>query len=121
MIKKIFLFQFIVLCLSSCGQDYNSNYNDRGTYADIGIPPGDPLYNPYVILQNKCFSCHSSEWQNYKTSAQWVNAGLVTPGNYNISKLKVNLKNYGGTMPPEPTSPLLSSELEILRVWINNL
>ncbi len=119
--KKLFIIFFAIL-LSSCGQDYNSNYNDRGTYADIGIPPGDPLYTPYVILQNKCFSCHSSEWQNYKTSAQWVTAGLVTAGNYNISKLKVNLKNYsGGTMPPDPTSPLTSTELDTLKTWINNL
>lgn len=107
--------------LASCGQDYNSNYNDRGTYADIGIPPGDALYQPYVIMQNKCFSCHGSQWKDYITSQQWADAGLITKGNFAASTLKTNLKNFGGTMPPDPYSPLTAAELDTVKNWINSL
>jgi len=117
--NKSFLILFFLIFLNSCGQDYNSNYNDRGTYADIGIPPGDPLYNSYIILQNKCFSCHV--WGDYKTSAQWESAGLVTAGNFNGSTIIKSLKNYGGNMPKDPYSPLTSTEIESLKVWINSL
>jgi hypothetical protein len=94
--KKFFaLFFLLILC--SCGQDYNSNYNDRGTYADIGIPPGTPLYDSYLIFRNKCFACH--QWKDYTTSQAWV----------------------GGTMPPDPYSQLTTAELETVRNWINSL
>ena len=120
--KKSFL-PFILLTLmsilSSCGQDYNSNYNDRGTYADIGIAPGSNLYNSYVILQNKCFSCHS--WQDYKTDQAWIDSGLFTRGSFNTSSLKNRLSNFGGNMPPAPTAALTASEIETLKTWINNL
>lgn len=118
---KIILLFILSMAFASCGQDYNSNYNDRGTYADIGISAGDPLYRPYQVLQTKCFGCHASEWSDYKNSQQWVDAGLVVRGNYASSALKTRLRNFGGNMPPDPYSPLTSTELEILRTWINAL
>lgn len=121
--KKSFLLPIILLSLvsllSSCGQDYNSNYNDRGTYADIGIAPGSNLYNSYVILQNKCFSCHA--WQDYKTNQAWIDSGRVTRGSFDTSSIKTRLSNFGGDMPPAPTAALTASEVETLRTWINNL
>lgn len=118
--KKKFLLIFpLMLLLSACGQDYNSNYNDRGTYSDIGIPSGTPLYNSYVIIQNKCFSCHA--WQDYKTDQAWIDSGRVIRGSYDTSPLKTRLKNFGGTMPLEPYAPLTTAELETLRTWINAL
>jgi uncharacterized membrane protein len=119
--KKNLVFLLAFLFLISCGQDYNSNTNDRGTYADTGISAGDPFYQPYQVLQTKCFSCHGSEWSDFKISQQWVDAGLVVPGNYATSLIKTRLKNYGGNMPPEPFSPLTTTEINIISTWINSL
>ena len=116
-----FLFSLSLMSIVSCGQDYNSNYNDRGTYADIGIPPGTPLYNSYIILQNKCFTCHASPYKDYTSNQAWIDSGLVIAGSFETSPLKLKLKNYGGNMPPEPTSPLTASEIETLKNWINGL
>ena len=110
-----------MLVLISCGQEYNSNYNDRGTYADIGIPPGSPLYNSYVILQNKCFSCHASPYQDFTTNAAWITSGRVIAGNFNTSPIKLRLKNFGGDMPPAPYAELTAAEIETLKNWINGL
>ena len=105
----------------SCGQDYNSNYNDRGTYADIGIPPGTPLYNSYKILQNKCFSCHAAAWQDYKTDQAWVDAGKIVKGSFDTSTLKTRLVNFGGDMPKPPNAALTDAEVATLRGWVNGL
>ena len=119
--KKIITLLYLALLVTSCGQDYNSNYNDRGTYADSGIPSGSPLYNAYVVIQNKCFTCHGSQWQDYKTSQQWIDAGLVIKDNYTNSKIIYRLKNYGGDMHSGPYSQLTSSETDALRTWINSI
>lgn len=120
--KKSFLHLFFLFfILSSCGQDYNSNYNDRGTYADIGIAPGTPLYNSYRILQNKCFSCHGNAWQDYKTDQAWIDSGKITRGSFDTSEIKTKLVNYGGNMPPPPSAALTAAEIGTLRTWINSL
>ncbi|MBC7537570.1 MAG: hypothetical protein H7281_02020 [Bacteriovorax sp.] len=120
--KKKFLLLFSLLVfLGSCGQDYNSNYNDRGTYADIGIPPGTPLYNSYKILQNKCFSCHAAKWQDFKTNQAWIDSGEVTKGSFDTSSIKTNLVNFGGSMPLPPNASLTDAEVETLRSWVNGL
>lgn len=112
---------FIAIAVSSCGQDYNSNYNDRGTYADIGIPPGTPLYNSYIILQNKCFSCHASPYKDFTSNQAWIDSGRVIAGNFDNSPIKLRLKNFGSNMPPEPNARLTDAEIETLRNWINGL
>jgi hypothetical protein len=117
--RKFLLHSLLLILFVSCGQDYNSNYNDRGTYADIGIPTGTPFYNSYLILQSKCFSCHS--YSGYTTDQQWIDAGLVTRGSFDTSTLKSVLKNYGGLMPKDPISALTDAEVEVLRGWINGL
>lgn len=104
----LYFLMLTMLVLASCGQEYNSNYNDRGTYADIGIPPGTPLYNSYVILQNKCFSCHASPYQDYITDAAWISSGRVIAGSFNTSPIKLKLKTLAETCHLNPTqlSPL---------------
>ncbi len=114
--RSFLLLIFLLLFLGSCGQDYNSNYNDRGTYADIGIPAGTPLYNAYVLIQNRCFSCHSGAWQDFKTDQAWMDSGLVSKGSFDTSTLRNKLQNYGGNMPR-----LTSSEIDTLKTWINGL
>ena len=53
----------LIVLLSACGQDYNSNSNDAEVYSDTGITPGSNFYEAYTLMQSKCFSCHGKEWR----------------------------------------------------------
>lgn len=110
--------------LTSCGQDYNSNYGDSGAYSpvegiDSSTPEGTRLVAAYKVAQAKCFQCH--QWSTYKTSSAWVSAGLVVAGNSGGSDLFTILKNNGGSMPPDPIAQLTTEELESIKTWIDNL
>ena len=111
----------LLLFLSSCGQDYNSNFNDSGTYADLGIDPGTPLYKSYLILQKKCFSCHAAKYASLKTDQAWVDSGEVVRGSFDSSILRNVLINYGGSMPKSPISALTDAEVATLKEWVDGL
>ena len=122
--KKISGLLFLVLILSGCGQDYNSNYGDYGQYSpvegiDSSTPEGTRLLAAYKVMQAKCFQCH--QWSTYKTSAQWVSAGLVVAGNSSGSDVYTILKNNGGNMPPDPIAQLSSEELSSIQTWIDGI
>lgn len=110
--------------LFSCGQDTNSQTNDRTVYGDVEIdtssPEGQRLSAAYTVLKTNCFSCHGG-WANYTSSNDWINSGKVDPGSYATSLLATRLKNNGGNMPPNPSGPLSSADNTILQNWINNL
>lgn len=112
------------LFIVSCGQDYNSNYGDKGRYTpiegiDSSTPEGARLLASYRVMQEKCFQCH--QWSTYKTSEQWVTANLVTRGSTSGSGVYTRLKNNGSDMPPDPIAQLTSEELASLEAWINAL
>lgn len=122
--KKISGLLFLVLILSGCGQDYNSNYGDYGQYSpvegiDSSTPEGTRLLAAYKVMQAKCFQCH--QWSTYKTSAQWVSAGLVVAGNSSGSDVYTILKNNGGNMPPDPIAQLSSEEVNSIQTWIDGI
>lgn len=120
--KKLSCFLFLLLMLAGCGQDYNSNYGDYSQYSpvegiDTSTPEGLRLLDAYKVMQTSCFQCHS--WSEYKTSAQWVSAGLVTRGNLSSSILYTRLKNVGGNMPP--AGQLTTADFTSIETWISNL
>lgn len=122
--KKISGLLFLILFISGCGQDYNSNYGDYGQYSpvegiDSSTPEGVRLLAAYKVMQTKCFQCH--QWSAYKTSAQWVSAGLVIAGNSSGSEVYTILKNNGGNMPPDPIAQLTSDEVNSIQVWIDGI
>ncbi len=122
--KKIFSLTFLLILLAGCGQDYNSNTGDFAQYSpiegiDSSTPDGTRLLAAYKIFQAKCFSCHS--WSEYKSSAQWVSAGLVSKGNTSASQVWTSLKNNNGTMPKDPIAELTSTELATVEAWINGI
>lgn len=108
----------------SCGQDNNSQTNDRTEYGTVEIdtssPEGQRFAAAYGVLQTNCFSCHGG-WASYTTSNQWINASKVDPGYYATSLLAIRLKNNGGNMPPNPQGALSVADDTILKNWINNL
>lgn len=110
--------------LAGCGQDTNSQTNDRTEYGQVEIdttsPEGARLSAAYAVLQTNCFSCHGT-WASYTTSNDWINSGKIEPGSYATSELAVRLKNNGGNMPPNPKSALSSADDTTLKNWINNL
>lgn len=121
---KLLGFFFLVFMITGCGQDYNSNYGDYGQYSpvegiDSSTPEGTRLLAAYKVMQTKCFQCH--QWAGYKTSAQWVSAGLIVEGNSSGSNVYTILKNNGGNMPPDPIAQLTGEELETIKTWIDNL
>lgn len=108
--------------LAGCGQDYNSNYGDYSQYSpvegvDSSTPEGVRLLEAYKVFQTNCFQCHS--WSEYKTSEQWVTAGLVTKGNLTSSPVYTRLKNVGGNMPP--AGQLSTADFTSIENWISNL
>lgn len=121
-LKKILLF-VCLLIVSSCGQDYNSNYNDKGQYTtivlDTSTPEGARFAAAYQVLQTQCMACHA--WSSYNTSAKWIDSGYVVQGNYSGSPVISILKNYGGTMPKDPYPTLSASDIASLQAWITNL
>ena len=121
----IFIFLFVI---SACGQDYNSNYNDHGQYSSVSIdtstPEGARFGAAYKVLQTKCMSCHSYTHpfdESFNTSEKWIHSGYVVQGNYLASLIISTLKNYEGTMPEDPNTPLSKEELATLEAWISNL
>lgn len=125
MMKKALSFTMLILLLSGCGQDYNSNSGDLGQYApvegiDSSTPDGTRLLAAYKVFQSKCFQCHQV-WSGYKTSTQWVSAGKVTVGNPSASVVWTILKNNGGNMPPDPIAQLTAEELAFVEEWINGI
>jgi len=122
--KKRVIFILILGVLVSCGQDYNSNTGDFAQYApiegiDSSTPDGTRLLASYKVFQAKCFQCHT--WSAYKTSADWVSAGLVSKGNSSASQVYTRLKNTGGDMPPDPIAELTAAELLTVETWINQM
>ncbi len=122
--KRLMAFLFLTLMISGCGQDYNSNYGDYGQYSpvegiDSSTPEGTRLLAAYKVMQGKCFQCH--QWSTYKTSAQWVSAGLVVAGNSGGSEVYTILKNNGGNMPPDPIAQLSSDEVNSIKAWIDGI
>lgn len=117
---------FLLIFLVSCGQDYNSNYFDSLKYSDSlgdGTPAGERFQAAYNILASNCISCHTgyhNSYSSFRTSSDWIDNGLVVQGDFENSFLVRKLKNYGGTMP-QGGSSLGGSEMELIKVWIENL
>lgn len=123
MSNKLLLLFFFLLVLGSCGQDFNSNSNDKDQFSnveiDISSPEGRRFSVAYKILQVKCMGCH--DWALFTTSDKWIESGYVVRGNFSGSPLISILKNYGGNMPKDPYPALANSETTDLESWISNL
>ena len=122
--KKIIGLTLLLVLLAGCGQDYNSNSGDFAQYApiegiDSSTPDGTRLLAAYKVFQAKCFQCHT--WSAYKTSADWVSAGLASKGNSSASQVYTRLKNNGSNMPPDPIAELTAAELLSVETWINQM
>ncbi len=122
MLKQI-MFLIFIFFVSGCGQDYNSNTNDKSQYTTVEIdtstPQGSRFALAYKVLQTQCFECHA--WSVLNTSERWVDSGYVTRGNYTDSPIIGILKNYGGTMPKDPYPAMTTTDLAILEDWITNM
>jgi mono/diheme cytochrome c family protein len=123
MLKKFTAFFGFMIIMSSCGQNYNSNYNDLGQYTAAAIDrstvAGARFAAAYSILQVKCMGCHA--WASYDSSEKWIQSGYVIQGNFSGSNIITHLKNFGGNMPKDPASALPDSEIADLLAWITNL
>lgn len=121
------LFSFLLLLVAAglvagCGQDWNSNSGD-GTLGDLIIdcsnPANDQLCAAATVLQSKCFSCHSN-WAAFDSSQDYVDAGMVVPGNTSASPIINRLVNSGSNMPPTGGA-LPASEYNALVAWVNGI
>lgn len=115
--KKFGLIFLGLVFITSCGQDYNSNYNDVDLYG-TGVDPASEFGQAYFVMRDRCFSCHGNLAQ-LKTSAEWVAANKVDAGDWDRSYIRNYLTNYGGSMPPN--GDLSPDELTKLQTWVNNL
>jgi uncharacterized membrane protein/mono/diheme cytochrome c family protein len=97
------------------------NVQQAVAYADLVQP----------LLQNKCYSCHSSEKQKGKLrldlEAMMLKGGkngpAVTPGNAEKSELIKRVQLTLGNdehMPPKEKPQLSESEIALLHWWIDN-
>lgn len=77
------------------------------------------------VLARNCTGCHfpgsTSGSLAFATELEYINAGLVTPGNIDGSKLIYRLRNYpqeiqGRNMPPG--GPLTPSDYQALESWV---
>lgn len=124
--NKLLLTFFFSFLFYSCGQDYNSNSFDKDKFSndiDVSTPAGQQFAQAYSVIELNCISCHTgyhSTYASYKTSADWVSAGLVNAGDFENSYLILKLKNYGGNMPLSG-SELSSDDIATLRSWIESL
>ena len=111
-----------LICLSACGQDYNSNSQD-GVLADLGLDcggTGQRLCNAaLVFVNNKCYQCHGS-WSAYNSNAKWLGSGLVKQANPSGSRLIQKLINAGGNMPLGGGA-ISGADYATLQTWILNL
>ncbi len=71
-----------------------------------------------IMTSKQCFTCHSA-WNAY-TTTQFIRNGLVKPGNAVGSKIILNLKNFGGTMPKNALT-LTDGEANELKNWVNGI
>ena len=73
------------------------------------------------IMQNNCASCH--DYGNYNQN-DWINSGLIVPGNITNSRLLQKLKNSGIAGPqnmPEGASPLSGGDISTIKTWIQSI
>jgi hypothetical protein len=117
----IFNIILLVLISISCGQEYNSNYNDYDQYGG-DIDTSTTFGAAFYVLKKRCFQCH--QWGEYTTSQAWIDAGKVVPGNWDQTKELLQLKGYaasGGDMPKDPYSELTTEEAAKIELWVNGL
>ncbi len=83
-----------------------------------------------TILNNKCASCHTAGGPNGATSfalateKEFINNGLVVPGDIANSKVIYRLKNYpidNGLRNMPPGTPLTAQEYSALVNWVSGL
>jgi mono/diheme cytochrome c family protein len=125
--KKLLVMTFLLLGLTSCGSDYNSNYGDYAQYGpiegiDSSTPDGARLLDAYKVMQtNKCFQCHG-DFASFKTSAAWVSSpkGIVVAGSPSSSTVFTRLINNGGDMP-QNGSQLTTEEVAKIEAWISGI
>ena len=127
--KSNSLVLLLILFLLSC-ETKNSNSFDDVLYGDGGQMIDTELSAAFAILKRDCMSCHNrhSEWANYTTSEDWVNAGLIFPGepensfllhriiNTPVSEASGSIQNM-----PQGGSALDPDDYQALRDWISNI
>ncbi len=125
--KQLLYYQLFIafLTLTACGQDYNSNTADRPVPSvDLGEGVSDSdagarFCAARSIYQENCFSCHPG-WADLETDQQWVDKGLVVPGNTQDSLVINRLINSGSTMPLGG-SALPDAQYQMLLDWVEQL
>lgn len=109
--KYLFLI-VLMFYLAGCVQAENSNSQDQFLNND-GTVSG--------IFSQNCANCHAYHTQ---TEEQLIDLGLVLPGDPENSKIYYRLVGSAGSFGPKdmPVGGSLSpSELEQVRLWIENL
>ncbi len=116
----IFNIVLLVMISISCGQEYNSNYNDYDQYGG-DIDTSTTFGAAFYVLKKRCFQCH--KWGEYTTSQAWIDANLIVPGNWDQTKELLDLKGYAanGEMPDDPYSELTPEEAAKIELWVNGL
>jgi hypothetical protein len=123
-VSKIVLLTLAMGILGSgCGQNYNSNSSDdvlANLHLDCSGSAGGRLCAAMLaMVNNQCFSCHST-WSSNNTDSAWISSGLVTAGDPSGSLLIQKLINSGGDMPKDGNA-LSSDDFDALVTWIQNL
>jgi hypothetical protein len=120
--KFVLLFSLLIF---SCKQSYNSNSNDDFIYAPSTAVGDTPFQNAFLVLRNKCMSCHyyHQEWSDYTTEAQWTAAGLAANMNPTQSRVYNYLAGVPGSVSdmPKGSSPLSKAEINTIKDWIKHI
>ncbi len=116
----------IIFFMVGCGQSYNSNSPDSRAYADLPAIADPGLIPAFIVINQKCISCHTgyhSSWYNYTANVNWVNSGLAVSGSPSQSQIYKYLAGVTGSISdmPKGETPLSQSEIDTLVTWINGI
>jgi len=108
-----------------CGKVYNSSTYDATSY---GSADGSPQFlAAQAIIKADCAACHTrpshQAWAGM-SEADYINQGLIKPGNLSGSSLYTKILGNRTSIPgnmPDGGTPLTAEELTTIENWILNI
>lgn len=125
--QKIILLSILTVALAGCGLAKPPTFeveleSELSTEAAL-------LNSTKQVLSRECLQCHvaggGATRLDFQTTDQFIQAGLIVPGDPRSSKLIYRLKNFPGTdgsnNMPSTSRRLSDNDYQVIYSWINNM